>query len=771
MQIVASNQEKCVGCNRCVRECPIETTNITYQDGDGNIKVRIDESKCITCGACISVCKHDARYYIDDTAQFFEDLAQGIPISLIAAPSIRTNIPDHKRLFTWLKSLGVHAIYDVSLGADICTWAHIRYIQQFSPPPLITQPCAAIVSYCEIHRPSLVKYLSPVQSPMACMAVYMRLHEGIKTRIASISPCIAKKNEFTATGLIDYNITYAKLQEYLQAHPITLPQQETAFDNPDAALGALYPLPGGLKENIEFLLGKSLRIDQSEGRHAYRNMNDFLKTDATKLPKIFDVLNCADGCNGGSGRSHTQNVFEVHYDMDAVRNTLSRQHLVSLYEEMHRKFDATLKLADYLRVYAPTAPEPPEVSEDKIQEAFRLLDKDTYAKQNFNCGACGSNTCRDMAKKIAMKVNIPSNCIVRTRDLLEAEHNKNIELYDRNISFIQMVQHMGNYLLSAGEDTYQDVLRKALNDLCSVLHAHSAHVCKRVCAADGSYRFVPTMHWPDIAAAPQGEGADAKLQHWAELTVSDKPLNKLKADFTPAELALFPKAEVYSLAMVPVMVRGIFWGIVVIAGGRNRLFDDEEMAVTLASGSVIISSIVERETASSMREADAHIQKLEEVSYIDSLTGIYNRRFLNLRIDAEMRKSFDNGSPLTLCMMDIDYFKKINDTYGHLYGDEVLVRLAAIIDETLDEGSIWGRYGGEEFMILFTSCDLEKAAAKVNAVMERICSEQWTHGDKITVSCGLSTYTHGVFFSDFIKSADKNLYKAKECGRNRLVYK
>ena len=122
VEIIKSNNERCTGCNRCVRECPMEAVNITQQDEDGNIKVRIDHEMCIGCGRCVTACKHEARYYADDIELFFADLAKGVPISLIAAPSIRTNIPEYKRLFTYLRQLGVNKIYDVSLGADICIW-------------------------------------------------------------------------------------------------------------------------------------------------------------------------------------------------------------------------------------------------------------------------------------------------------------------------------------------------------------------------------------------------------------------------------------------------------------------------------------------------------------------------------------------------------------------------------------------------------------------------------------------------------------------------
>ena len=199
--LICLNKDLCVGCNHCVRICPMEMANQTYLDEGDDIKVQVDTSQCIACGACIRVCRHKARYYKDDLDAFFRTLRSGEHIMLLVAPSARTNIPNMPRLFTWLRNLGVSLIGDVSLGADICVWAHLRYLRENPSFKLITQPCPSIVSYCEKKRHELLPHLSPVHSPMACLAVYMRKYLGFKSKMAALSPCIAKANEFSSTGL------------------------------------------------------------------------------------------------------------------------------------------------------------------------------------------------------------------------------------------------------------------------------------------------------------------------------------------------------------------------------------------------------------------------------------------------------------------------------------------------------------------------------------------------------------------------------------------
>jgi len=172
----------------------------------------------------------------------------------------------------------------------------------------------------------------------------------------------------------------------------------------------------------------------------------------------------------------------------------------------------------------------------------------------------------------------------------------------------------------------------------------------------------------------------------------------------------------------------------------------------------------------SQRKTEMLIAQLEELSSIDPLTKVFNRRHLIGRLDEEMRKAYDSGADMSLCIIDIDDFKKVNDTHGHLYGDEVLVKVAETISGCLSEREIFGRYGGEEFVVVFVGSNLEKVHPTMDKIYEELRNINWTIDTKVTVSCGVSAYTKGISYSKFLETADANLYKAKDSGRNRVEY-
>ena len=190
----------------------------------------------------------------------------------------------------------------------------------------------------------------------------------------------------------------------------------------------------------------------------------------------------------------------------------------------------------------------------------------------------------------------------------------------------------------------------------------------------------------------------------------------------------------------------------------------------IASAGISYMSINSRQQAQA--ETNRLLRQLETLSLTDSLTGIHNRRFLAASIDEEIRNAYDSGQPLTLCILDIDHFKRVNDTCGHDYGDMVLIKFAQTLIDNLGPDEIFGRYGGEEFLIIFKNCPVDMAVRKLETLRSAFKSIQWKHDGKqlaITISGGVSTYSKGMHNSLLIKNADTNLYRAKDNGRDQIV--
>ncbi|MCL2227326.1 MAG: methyl-accepting chemotaxis protein [Oscillospiraceae bacterium] len=431
-KLITNSLENCVGCNRCVRVCPITEANVS-SIFDGNIKVEADNSKCVVCGACLLVCHHGSRAYEDDTERFFEDLANGVPISLFAAPAVQTNFQEWQRMFTWLRSLGAVKIYDVSLGADICTWAHIRTIEKGKTVPLISQPCPSIVNYILMHKNELAKHLSPIHSPMLCTAIYMKKYDNLNTKIAALSPCIAKAHEFDETQLVDYNVTFKGLAKYMHECGIALPAHPSGFDNFQAGLGVLYPLPGGLRENIEHYFGKKLRIDKSEGTQmVYKALDEYAVNSTQQLPALFDVLNCMEGCNVGTGCIHhgeagAVNMFDIGFTMHKARTEALGKNQGQYLEDIFSEFDKSLHLQDFVRTYTTLPARNIPVSPSSIDNAFAILDKFDDDSKKFDCGACGCDTCYEMAVRLAKNIDVPQNCLKKAHEDAKRDHDAAVD--------------------------------------------------------------------------------------------------------------------------------------------------------------------------------------------------------------------------------------------------------------------------------------------------------------------------------------------------------
>jgi diguanylate cyclase (GGDEF)-like protein len=169
--------------------------------------------------------------------------------------------------------------------------------------------------------------------------------------------------------------------------------------------------------------------------------------------------------------------------------------------------------------------------------------------------------------------------------------------------------------------------------------------------------------------------------------------------------------------------------------------------------------------------------QLELLSRTDSLTGLYNRRYFDEMILQEWNRCSRSKQPLSCILMDIDYFKDYNDTYGHQSGDKCLKDLSLVMKDTFRRaGDIVARYGGEEFIIIMSDTNKEEAEATITLFKKelkklRILNEASSIDKYVTISCGLITQTPSQSDSieDFIRKADKALYQAKDKGRNQCV--
>ena len=418
--------DNCVSCYKCVRVCtsPGASYLLTH---DGVSSVMINPNRCVTCGACFALCDHHAREYRDNTDEFLRDLREGKPVSILLAPSFRASYPkEYGQLLGRLKALGVRRMINVSFGADICTWAYLKYMEQNSFRGAISTPCPVAVSYVEHYLPELIPRLMPVYSPMVCAAIYCREELGITDRFAFIGPCIGKELEmdtYFPESPVHYNVTFLKLMEALRdLHT----EAEDASDEIEYGIGSFYPAPGGLADNIRWFLGDDAQVRVVSGKtYLYgwlrKNANNLLQQ---KTPfELIDALNCQNGCiEGTAGEEGHYNEDAALYSIGEIRAESKSSRESSPWngsltsaerlEMLNRQFSG-LSLSHYLRTFTDRSegcglkiPTPEE--EDRI---FREMHKLTEKARTINCSTCGYNTCRDLMIAIHNGFNDKQSCI------------------------------------------------------------------------------------------------------------------------------------------------------------------------------------------------------------------------------------------------------------------------------------------------------------------------------------------------------------------------
>ena len=184
--------------------------------------------------------------------------------------------------------------------------------------------------------------------------------------------------------------------------------------------------------------------------------------------------------------------------------------------------------------------------------------------------------------------------------------------------------------------------------------------------------------------------------------------------------------------------------------------------------SLLIAPVYTYRSLNVIQKLEEVRRDLEEISTHDFLTGIYNRRFLIEQAGTILALGLRHRFPVSLIMLDLDHFKQVNDSYGHAAGDAVLVELSTYIRRLIRVTDIFGRYGGEEFIVFMPHTELDDAARLAGRIREGV-KESRFNDLQITISMGVSVANEATrTLDDLIDKADTALYEAKDAGRDRV---
>ncbi|HUL21814.1 MAG TPA: sensor domain-containing diguanylate cyclase [Thermodesulfobacteriota bacterium] len=236
-----------------------------------------------------------------------------------------------------------------------------------------------------------------------------------------------------------------------------------------------------------------------------------------------------------------------------------------------------------------------------------------------------------------------------------------------------------------------------------------------------------------------------------------------KRKLRPRQMTMDSTAALKSYLTLPLALEGEILGCISLNSDQPNAFDAQDLQ---------FFSVIGYQMAATLR----HFQRFSSVKNMaiyDTLTGLHNRRYFEERLEVEAQKSLHSNTPLSLVMVDIDFFKKVNDTFGHTEGDQVLCKVSSLLKTSVRKKDIVARYGGEEFILILPEARLDETfvmAERIRRLVEETLFEVGKAQVNLTLSLGISNFpSHRVKSKEeLMEMADQALYDAKRGGRNRV---
>lgn len=301
-------------------------------------------------------------------------------------------------------------------------------------------------------------------------------------------------------------------------------------------------------------------------------------------------------------------------------------------------------------------------------------------------------------------------------------------------------------------------LKELLNKVCILVKEafHVAHVS--VLLKEEEELVLHAQHGRLTPRISEGGRISAATGLWGRSLQGGKTLinNDSKTDPEYVDFYL----ETKSRMAIPLVSFGQALGVLLLDSEDTNAFHVADMQPLESVADICATAI-----------QNAHyVERVKQLAYLDGLTGIFNRRFFELRMAEELDRARRFGAGMAVIMVDIDHFKRLNDEFGHLLGDEVLRQISSIFHQQLRKIDVVCRYGGEEFAILLSQTDPQHALMVAEKLRSVVAGWQFPGVPRsVTISAGTANYPdHGTTRDALVKAADAGLYSAKQAGRNQV---